>query len=94
MKEHLLSPSTWLRGFFMLLFIAIYLVLRLVFLAIILFQFGSMLFTGKLNELLLSFADSLSVYVFQIVRYLTYNSDSKPFPFRHWPKPHEAPILD
>jgi len=94
MKEHLLSFSTWLRGFFMLVFIAIYMVLRLVILAVVLFQFGSMLLTGQLNERLLSFADSLSLYAFQIIRYLTYNSDEKPFPFRSWPKPSEAPILD
>ncbi len=94
MKEYLVNFQTWFRGFFMLVFLAIYIVLRWVIFAVIIFQFGSTLLTGQLNERLLSFSDSLSVYAFQIIRYLSYNSDDKPFPFRSWPKPSEAPILD
>ncbi|MCP4699421.1 MAG: DUF4389 domain-containing protein [Gammaproteobacteria bacterium] len=86
MKEHLLSGSTWLRGFFIVMYTILFHVAKIVIGAVVLFQFGSMLFTGKVNERLLVFGQSLSVYTYQVMRYLTYNSDEKPFPLSSWPK--------
>ncbi len=80
--------ATWLRGIFMLIFFAIvYYFIILLIAAIALFQFGSVLFTGKLNVWLLDFGRSLSTYSQQIVSFLTYNSEQKPFPFSNWPPP-------
>ncbi len=89
MKEHLLSGSTWLRGLFMLLFAFAYYFAVMVTGVIVLFQFGFLLFTGKHNENLLEVGQSLSAYIYQILRYLTYNSDEKPFPFQAWPTGNE-----
>lgn len=86
MKEHLTAASTWLRGFIMLIYIIIgYIAIFWIAAAVIIFQFGSLLFTGKLNERLLPFGQSLSIYISQILLYLTYNTDDKPFPFSNWP---------
>jgi len=85
MKEHLLARSTWLRGFLMLLFAIIYYLTIMATGSVILLQFGFLLFTGKLNERLLPMGQALSTYIYQILLYLTYNSDDKPFPFRDWP---------
>ena len=90
MKEHLTSGNTWVRGFFMLLFAMVLFLLAyspvlLLLMAVIIFQFGFVLFTGKLNENLLTFSQSLCTYTYQILRYLTYNTDQKPFPFSKWP---------
>ena len=85
MKEHLMTISTWVRGFFMFLFAIISYFAVLITGAVIIFQFGFMLFTGKLNEQLLNLGQSLSIYISQILLYLTYNSDDKPFPFKAWP---------
>jgi hypothetical protein len=88
MREFLMVKATWLRGIFMLIFFAIvYYFIILLIAAIALFQFGSVLFTGKLNVWLLDFGRSLSTYSQQIVSFLTYNSEQKPFPFSNWPPP-------
>ncbi len=87
MQEFLTVKATWLRGIFMLIFFAVaYYFIILLIAAIALFQFGSVLFTGQLNVWLLSFGRSLSIYSQQIVSFLTYNSEQKPFPFGEWPR--------
>jgi hypothetical protein len=85
MKQHLLAKATWIRGFFMLIYAFLYGVARIVITAVVLFQFGAMLLTGQVNERLLRFGQSLSLYTYQIIRYLTYNSEEKPFPLSPWP---------
>jgi len=84
-RQHLFNPSTWLRGFFMLIFIFVYLVARPVLWAIIFFQFVSTLLSGKVNERLLDLGMSLSTYHYQIITFLTYNTEEKPYPFSPWP---------
>ncbi|MDY6994493.1 MAG: DUF4389 domain-containing protein [Pseudomonadota bacterium] len=92
MKKNLTVGHTWQRAFFMLLF-AIFLYIALIIIAaVILFQLGALLFSGKLNERLLPFGHSLSLYISEILLYLTYNSDHKPWPFppSEWPNPNHA----
>jgi hypothetical protein len=43
------------------------------------------LFTGKPNERLSRFGLSLAIYTYQIVSYLTFNTERQPFPFTDWP---------
>lgn len=40
---------------------------------------------GSPNEKLLSFSGSLSEYVKQLVAYISFNSDEKPWPMGEWP---------
>lgn len=87
MQEFLTVKATWLRGIFMLIFFAVaYYFIILLIAATALFQFGSVLFTGQLNVWLLGFGRSLSLYSQQIVSFLTYNTEQKPFPFGEWPR--------
>jgi hypothetical protein len=84
-KENIKSSNVWMRGFFIFLYAMIsYVAISLTFF-VIFFQFGSLLFTGKLNERLLPFGQSLSILIHQIFNFLTFNSDEKPFPFGNWP---------
>ena len=85
LKKNLTLGSTWLRGFFMLLYTMIGMIALFIGVAVIFFQFGSVLLTGKPNEPLFPFGKSLSTYVSQILLYLTYNTEEKPFPLSHWP---------
>lgn len=85
LKKNLTSGSTWLRGFFMLLYTMIGMIALFIGLVVIFFQFGSVLLAGKPNEPLFPFGKSLSTYVAQLLLYLTYNSEEKPFPLSHWP---------
>jgi hypothetical protein len=85
LKDNIKSRSVWIRGFFMLLYAMIcYVAISLSFFVVI-FQFGSLLLTGKLNERLLPFGQSLSILIHQIFNFLTFNSEEKPFPFGNWP---------
>ena len=86
LKEHLKERKTWLRGLYMLLFAIFYAVAEIVITAIVIFQFLLALFTGKTNERLLKLGQSLSTYIYQILQFLTFNSDYHAYPFGAWPK--------
>jgi len=85
LKESLKDGSSWLRLFFMLLFAVIYSVAEVVLVMVIVFQFLCVLLTGKRNDKALSLGAQLSSFIYQVLRYLTYNSDERPYPFADWP---------
>ncbi len=85
-KKHLTSSSTWVRAFFLVLFSAAFVIAEIVVAAIMIFQLGSKLFTGKINDQLVILGKRVSTYVYQIKLFLTYNTEQKPFPFDAWPK--------
>jgi Domain of unknown function (DUF4389) len=91
-EEHIKSRTTWLRLLFMIVFVFLYGLSRIVVLAVVVLQFFWVLFTGETNEKLRALGQSLATYTYQLVRYLTYNSDSRPFPFDDdWPSPIAPP---
>jgi hypothetical protein len=85
LKQHVKDSGAWMRLLFMLLFAAIFSVSEAVLTAVVVFQFLFVLFTGRRNDRVLSFGSSLSAYVYQVFRYLSYNSEERPFPFADWP---------
>jgi len=85
LKSKVTDSSAWLRLLFILLFAAIYSVAEMVVVAVVVFQFLCVLFTGKRNDKVLSLGARLSSFAYQVFRYLTYNSDERPFPFADWP---------
>lgn len=86
----LLSADHWLRGVFMLLFIIANYCVRLLIMTLVLFQFIYTLFVGTPNENVLNFSKQLSRYAYQILLFITYNTDDKPFPFASWPSEEVA----
>ena len=76
-----LRGETWLRGLFMLLFAVLYTIAEVVVTAVVLLQFLIVLVTGERNERLTGLGERLSVYVYDVLRFLTYNSEQRPFPF-------------
>lgn len=86
LKAHLKERKTWLRGLYMLLFAIFYSVAEIVVTVVVLFQFLLALFTGRTNERLLKLGQSLGTYIYQILQFLTFNSDYQPYPFGAWPK--------
>lgn len=83
---NLLSVEQWIRALFMLLFAFIAGVAYYVVGVLVIIQFIWVLLTGRRNQRLLNLGQSLSNYLFQILQFLTYNEDSKPFPFSDWPE--------
>jgi branched-subunit amino acid transport protein AzlD len=85
MKKHITDEQTWKRAFVMLLLTIMSCLIVLLLCAIISYQFVSILLSGKLNASLLRLGKTLSSHMQQILLYLTYNTDKRPFPFIRWP---------
>lgn len=85
-KENLSGSEIWLRGGFILIFALIYGISKILIWSLVLFQFISLLITKETNTQLNHFSKSLSVFVYQLLQYVMFNSDEKPFPFSPWPE--------
>jgi len=85
-EKHLKSRPTWLRLVFMVVFYALVSVAAMVATVVVVLGFLWVLFTGDVNPRLKSTGQSLATYLSQVLRYLTFNSNDKPFPFDlEWP---------
>jgi len=84
-KENLKDSSTWMRLLYMLLFVFIYGVAEVVVTAIVVAQVLFKLITGSVNERLLLLGKQTSKYIYDVLLFLTFNSEEKPFPFAVWP---------
>lgn len=78
---HLKATSTWQRIFFMLVFAFILSFVRLILWVVILFQVANKLLTGQDNPHARQLGAQLAVYLYQIVLFLTFNTEQMPFPF-------------
>ena len=85
LKKHIREPKTWLRGLYILLFLVLYSIAKVVIFAIIIFQFLLTVFTGNTNKRLVKLGQSLSTYSYEILTFLTFNSNYHPYPFGAWP---------
>jgi len=85
--DHVKDRNVWMRVLFMLLFGAVYYVSAMVLTALVIAQFLFVVITGRKNDRLLGFGAQLSAFFYQIITYLTYNSEERPFPFTDWPAP-------
>lgn len=87
LKQNLTRSETWLRVLYVILFALIYTVAEIVLAAVVVVQFGFVLITGQRNPNLLEFGASLSRFMYDVLRYFTFLSDDRPFPFQPWPGP-------
>jgi hypothetical protein len=90
-KKSLSSDAFWLKTLFIVLFSIVYRILDIVVLLLVIVQWGFNLTTGTVNPALNDFSDGLARYIAQIVRYITGNDDTKPFPFTDWPTTKDKP---
>ena len=80
-ESNVKSKSTWLRLFFMLVIGLCYFITRVIFLPVVVFQFFWVLFTGETNKHLHSISQWLASYTYQMMIYLAFITDERPFPF-------------
>lgn len=85
LPQQLLVKDKWMRLLYMVLFGFIGYMIRFVALILIVLQFFTVLFTGTPNATLLQLGQVLSTYTYQILLFLTYNSEEKPYPFNPLP---------
>jgi hypothetical protein len=85
-KDNIKKQSTWKRGLYILLFSIFYGIAEFVMYMIIIFQFLLTLVTGETNDRLRKLAQGISTYIYQILQFMSFNTDSHPYPFGAWPK--------
>ena len=86
LKQNIRERKTWLRGLYMLLFLIFYSVAEVVIFVVVAFQFVLTLLTAQTNDRLVKLGQSLCTYQYQILTFLTFNSNQHPYPFGAWPK--------
>lgn len=85
--DNIKQPSVWIRVLFMVVFgIASYLLILPLIIILSIAQALFTLITGEPNENLRYFSGTLVLYVSQIIEFLTYLSEEKPFPFSDFPE--------
>jgi hypothetical protein len=85
-KDHAKNTDTWLRGFFILVFGVIFYFLYILIWLLVIFQFVTKVITGELNSYLEDFSTKMTSYAMQILNYITYQSEERPFPFSPFPE--------
>lgn len=88
LKDNVSDKNTWLRLLFMILFAVLLGLSDLLLAVIVIIQFGFVLFTRERNDELLDFGAQLARFRYHTVRYLTYNTEDRPWPFVGWPDGH------
>lgn len=84
-KDHAKNTDTWLRGFFILVFGVIFYFLYILIWLLVIFQFVTKVITGELNSYLEESSTKMTSYAMQILNYITYQSEERPFPFSPFP---------
>jgi hypothetical protein len=85
LTENIKEPSIWVNFFLKVIYL-IFLNFIIPFLGFItllqlLFSLGS----KKPNDNLISFSKKISIYIYQIINFITYSSDERPWPFNAFP---------
>jgi len=79
-KDHLIRVA------YMVMYCIIFYIAWFILIAIGILQLLSNIIFKNPNNNLTTFGLSLSIYIQQIVRFVTYNTEDKPFPLDSWPK--------
>jgi len=91
-KGNVMHKDIWKRAVYMLVLMVAYSVAEFILAAIVLFQFLMVLITKETNQALKDFSVQLCRYIYEIVRFLSFNTEYRPFPFNPWP--HGSSAVD
>jgi len=85
-EENLKSKATWTRLLFMVISYILISIASFVGTFVVVLGFLWLLITGEVNQQIRQVGQSIAAYVYEIVRYLTFNTDQRPFPLGgDWP---------
>lgn len=84
-KANLTRSSIWMRLIYMIIFAVAFNVAEIVIFIVTIFQFLASLFTGEPNDRLVRFGRNLAKYIHQVIAFLTFATEERPFPFSSWP---------
>jgi len=80
-----------IRLIFTLLFLVILSVMHFLIQMTALIQYVVLLITRSYSEPLRSFSNKAAAYVYRLIRYITLNDNTRPFPFAEFPREMESP---
>ena len=83
-KTNISNASTWKRVLFIIIFCFIFNLTELLIGVLVVFQVLALLFSGERNQRIQDFSDQLSQFAFDVLQYVTFNRDERPFPFQDW----------
>jgi hypothetical protein len=83
-KKNVSNAEQWIRILYMFIFGFILYFVMMVMWVVVFIQAIFAVITGSTNEHLQPFSKDLSKYISDMVMFLTYNQESKPFPFSPW----------
>ena len=86
MTDQIKITPVWNRIIFVVIFWIVFYITQLVVAAVVVAQCIFSIATNHPNKQLMTFGDSLGKYIHDILRYVTFNSDKRPFPFSDFPK--------
>ncbi len=85
-EENIKSRATWTRLLFMVISYILISIASFVGTFIVILGFLWLLVTGEVNQQIRQVGQSIAAYIYEIVRYLTFNTDQRPFPLGgDWP---------
>jgi hypothetical protein len=84
-KQRFLSKEHWLRILFMIAFGVVGWIVQYIIWAIAVIQVILTFAMGAPNQNLLRLGGGLSAFLYHILRFLTYTTEEKPYPFTPWP---------
>ena len=90
-RDNVTELSTWMRMVFVVLFAIIFNIVEFLVAGIVVVQFLSQLCTGSTVPRLGRLGKELARYVHEIVLFLTYQTEQRPFPFAAWPEAQAGP---
>jgi len=84
-KENKENKSTWNRVLYMLLFVFAFSAAEFVLGIVVLIQLIITLVTWSSNDRLKVFGKQVALYIYDVMVFLTFNTEEMPFPFTTWP---------
>lgn len=82
--------NIWVRGLYMLLFVLFYSVAEFVLMVVVVVQFGYRVLNNENHPRILALGAAIALYIYLVLRFLSFNSDEMPYPFSDWPDPDTA----
>lgn len=80
-----------IRLLYSIFFLVVFEILTIIVQCIVLFQYIYLFITRSSNEPVRRFANKVISYNYRVMRYITLNEDTKPFPFGNFPQDIEPP---
>lgn len=93
-QSHLSNKRTWIRLPYMILFGIIFEIVKFAVFLVAAVQFLFKLFSGDVQPQIRTLGGSLAEYLRQIIEFLAFRTEDKPYPWGAWPMPDKAPAVD